>query len=164
MTSSRDDPSAVVETSRSSNSEVILLNWPLIQDGWRSVFYVSLTVAVALLTGWVTGHKPSAMLAALTLAISMWRFWLPVRFQFNYNGITQTVLGRRSLVAWRCVQRCELLRHGIFFYFTPDRSPFSLFSSLYVDWRDRRDELLRFVDGAMRNSVSPSRRSTQSRK
>jgi hypothetical protein len=122
------------------------------------VFYVSLTAAVALLTGYLTGHKPSAVLAALAIILAMWRFWLPVRFQFNYSGITQSVFGHRRLIPWRFVRRCETLPHGIFFYFTTDRSPLSLLSSLYVDWRDRRDDLLRLVEGVTRNSNSPSRR------
>lgn len=164
MMSSRDDPPAVFENSRSSNSDVTLLNWPLIQDGWRSVFYVSLTAAVTLVTGYVTGHKPSAVLAALAIVLSMWRFWLPVRFHFNYNGITQTVVGHQRLIPWRFVRRCEALRHGLLFYFTTDRSPLSFFSSLYVDWRDRRDDLLRLVESRTRNSNSPSRRVTPDRK
>ena len=158
MMSSRVDPPAGFENSRLSNSELILTNWPLLQDGWRSVFYVSLTAAVSLVTGYFTGHKPSAMLAAMAMVISMWRFWFPVRFRFNFNGITQTVLGRQRLIPWRFVRRCETLPHGIFFYYTNDRSAFSHLSSLYVDWRDRRDDLLRLVEGATRNSNSASRR------
>lgn len=158
MMSSRDDPPPMVQNSRSSNSELTLLNWPLIQDGWRSVFYVSLTTTVTIVTGYFTGHRPSAMLAALAMVVSMWRFWMPVRFHFNYNGLTQSVLGRQRLIPWRFVHRHEVLQHGILFYFTADRSPLALVSSLYVDWRDRRDELLKLVDGMNRNSHSSSRR------
>lgn len=126
--------------------EVEVLNWPLVQDGWRSVFYLLLTIACISLLFYLSGSAACALLGCLAILISLWRFWLPVRFQLSPLGIVQTCLGRQRFIAWSNVRRCERLQSGILFFFSTDRSPLALLSTLYISWRDQQNPFLELID------------------
>ena len=118
--------------------DIQVLNWPLVQDGWRSLMYVFLTVGTGIAVYLGTQHGLTTALAISALIISMWRFWLPVQFRFSHLGIIQTCLGRRHLYQWKTVRRCDALQNGLLILFNTDRSSLALFSSLYIGWREQR--------------------------
>ena len=132
------------------NQDIQVLNWPLVQDGWRSVAYVFVTVSTGMAVYWGTQNGLTTAFAISALMISMWRFWLPVQFRLSHLGIIQTCLGRRHLYQWKTIRRCDALHNGLLILFNTDRSSLALFSSLYIGWRDQREQMLAFVESRAR--------------
>jgi hypothetical protein len=147
--------SAVSESAAAAGSsipsEVLLLNWPLVQDGWRSVVYATGTFAVATAAGLLSHSVAMALLTGLVLVVAMWRFWLPVRFQLTAEGISQFCLGRRRLIPWLGIVRYAVLPRGVLLFFDPGDSPLSWLSTLYLGWRGEPDRVLAMVDFFTRN-------------
>ncbi len=132
------------------NQDIQVLNWPLVQDGWRSVAYVFVTVSTGMAVYWGTQNGLTTAFAISALMISMWRFWLPVQFRLSHLGIIQTCLGRRHLYQWKTIRRCDALQNGLLILFNTDRSSLALFSSLYIGWGDQREQMLAFVENRAR--------------
>ena len=65
----REITPAAPEASGALNNELRVLNWPLVQDGWRSVFYVALTLVVSIGTARVSGHATAGSVAAAAMVI-----------------------------------------------------------------------------------------------
>ena len=70
-----------------------IVNWPLRDDGIRGWLMVVLLVGVAAVAGEVAHSVPMGSVAFVALATAAWRLWIPVRFEFNTKGITETVFG-----------------------------------------------------------------------
>ncbi len=133
---------------RSTPADVEVLNWPLVQDGWRSVIYFLLTVGFTSTLFYLSGSPTSAALGCLAISISMWRFWLPVRFQLSPLGVVQICLGRQRFIPWRHIKRHETLRSGVMLFFSTERSPLSLLSTLYIGWREQRTAFLQLINNS----------------
>lgn len=79
---------------------------------------------------------------ALALALTLWRTWLPVQYELNISGITQSVLGLERRIAWTAIRTHQVRDDGVLLL--PDESATALspLRGLYLHWGGRRDEVL----------------------
>ena len=89
-----------------------------------------------------TGQPHLAALAGLALVISLWRFFLPVIYELNGEGVHQWILGRHRLLDWSCVARYEIRADGVLLLPCADACPLDVVRGLYVPWGNHRDEVL----------------------
>jgi hypothetical protein len=136
-------PSASGSSRRSSPPPVNWRSWPLVEGGAKSLALLLAGLAVSAATGYVSASAFWTALATLAIAASLWRFFVPVYFEFSAMGVTQQVLGRRRRIAWQFIERCEICRAGIFLL--PHDAPLAVFRGLYIPWGSHRAEVLALV-------------------
>ncbi|MFV1965031.1 MAG: hypothetical protein ACC628_06380 [Pirellulaceae bacterium] len=118
-------------------------------------------VAVSAIAGHVSANAPMGLVVGVALALSVWRLWIPVRFEFSSKGITQTVLRRRRRIPWTEFARYEVRRRGVILFTESDASPLAAFRSLYVRWNDHREDLLELLDFFVKSRPEPQAATTR---
>ena len=117
-------------------------SWPLGQNILGgSILLISLSVA-GMGVHFVTGQIHLALLAAAVLAIALWRFFLPVAFELNADGVNQWLFGRHKLIPWRAIRRYEVYSSGVLLLPFYDGCVMDAFRGLHLPWGDHRDEVL----------------------
>jgi hypothetical protein len=115
----------------------------LVDGGIKSLALVAAAVATCAVAGYVSGSVVWTSLATGAIVVSLWRFFVPVYFEFSAMGITQQMWGRRRRIAWQFIERCEICRAGIFLL--PHDAPLAVFRGLYIPWGIHRAEVLALV-------------------
>jgi hypothetical protein len=123
-----------------------VVNWPLRDDGIRGWLMIALLAGVAAAAGEVAHSVPMGSVVFVALATAAWRLWIPVRFEFNAKGITETVFGRRRRMPWTDFARYEVRRGGVLLLADSQPSVLAPFRGLFIRWRDQRDKLLETLD------------------
>jgi len=120
-------------------------SWP-VREGvvGASLVFLGLVAAWALVR-WITGQMHLALLAMAALGLSLWRFFLPVTFELNAQGVEQSLLGRRRCTAWEAIGRYEVCKSGVLLLPHRDRCPIDVFRGLYLPWGSHREEVLAHV-------------------
>jgi len=129
-------------------------SWPLRDKMLTALTVVIGLIAVGLATGWVTDKAHLGLLAAAVLAVGLWRFFLPVTYELNSDGVNQRVLGRHRCIPWNRIRHYEVNSRGVLLLPFSDRCPMDAFRGLYLPWGSRRDEVLaqlRYYVGRPRN-------------
>ena len=139
-------------------SEVLLFNWPLVQNGWRSLIHVLATGLIVALAYYWSGSLAMTLLTGLVLVIATWRFWVPMRYRLTAEGIGQFGFGRRRLIPWPSIVRYEILRDGITLHFGRDDSLLARLSTIHLTWGSDRERVLAMVDFFTRHDRTPSAR------
>jgi hypothetical protein len=130
------------EPAGRSELVVEVRNWPLVDGGWTSVWVVTLTIAVALVSAQRSASPAMAILAALALMVSMWRFWLPVRYRLHINGIDERSPLRRRTIPWWAIQQCCRQERGVLIRFRRDGALASSTSSRLIQGHDQQSAML----------------------
>jgi hypothetical protein len=117
-------------------------SWPAKQHGLAATMLVIGIVAVGFLVRWTTGEVHLAAIAVVALSVALWRFFLPVRYELNDDGVQQSVLGRHRSVPWDAVHRYEICRTGVLLLPFPDYCQMDVLRGLYLPWGGHRDEIL----------------------
>jgi hypothetical protein len=123
-----------------------LTNWPLRDDAppaWSSLIGAA---ALAGLAGWLSGSGAMGLLSFAALAVSLWRYWIPVVYEFGPRGVAEFVLTRRRRISWRAIARYEVRRRGVLLLADAGHSPLAPLRSLYIRWGRQREELLAIVE------------------
>ena len=89
-----------------------------------------------------TGRLHLALFAVLVLTLALWRFFTPVLFELNTDGVNQWVLGRHRRISWNEIHRYEICSKGVLLLRHADCRPIDAFGGLYLPWRNRREEVL----------------------
>lgn len=149
---------------RVAPEDVTLVDWPLRQRPASSLVALGLAGGGSWLVGWATQRWEYGALAAVVLAITLWRTWLPVRYILNSSGITQVLFGRwKRRVPWTAIGAYKIRTDGVLL--VPDAvvTPLSPLRGLYLHWGHRREAVLAsleyYVHGwrtASRNSTHPT--------
>jgi hypothetical protein len=116
-------------------------SWPLREHRLMGV------VVVAALAAAVAGiHQRAgtsmALLAGAALVVSLWRFFVPVVFEVNVDGVHQWVLGRHVQIPWQSFRRYRIFSDGVLLLPHAEICPIDALRGLYLPWRDRREEVL----------------------
>jgi hypothetical protein len=126
--------------------ELDLWNWPLVHGGWRSWLIVAGTLAVGAAAGWVSASPLMGLLSTVAVMLSMWRFWLPVRYYIRGRGIVEEYLGRRHLIAWRSIKHCRLRKQGVVILFDDKQLLMDAFGAKYIEGRDQQEQLAAVIN------------------
>src|SRR5262245_54455348 len=96
--------------------EVWLVDWPLREEPIGSSLALALAAGAGWLAAWATGSAVMGILILALLALTLWRTWLPVRYQLGTGGVVQSVLGWDRRIAWLEIGRYELQKDGVIFF------------------------------------------------
>jgi hypothetical protein len=115
----------------------------LVDGGFKSLAILVLAVTVSVAAGYISASVLWTTLAAIAMATSMWRFFVPSYYEFSAMGVTQQIFHRRRRIAWQFIERCEICRAGVFLL--PHDAPLAVFRGLYIPWGTHRTEVLALI-------------------
>jgi hypothetical protein len=131
-----------------------LVNWPLRQDGVRAWLMVALLLGVSAASGSIARSYGMGCLVFVALAFSVWRLWVPVKFELTSKGLTQSVLGRRRRIPWSEFARFEVRQKGVLLFVDQDSSPLAALRGVFIRWQDQRAPLLEILETYLRARVA----------
>jgi hypothetical protein len=70
----------------------------------------------------------------------VWKYLLPVTYEFCSLGVRRYTLRRMRLVPWTAIRAYQLRPTGIVFFRRSDPTPVDLLSSLFVPYPSDEDE------------------------
>ena len=123
-----------------------LTNWPLLRER-RTAMVIVFTAFVVLVTVQIgTASWLTTGVTATVLALSSWRLWLPVSFEFGPSGLTQRVWRFMWVFPWIEFSGYQEQPQGVLLLpRQPDGISTSL-GSLYVSCPDKREEVVTLLD------------------
>jgi hypothetical protein len=131
---------------RVAPEEVTLSSWGLRDLGWYGWANLLLAAVVACAVGWLTGWPLAGWGVLALLLLSLWRFWLPIRFELGPHGITQTVLSRTTIIPWTAIRSYEVRRKGVLLFADAVLTPLSPLRALYLPWAGDREQVLGHIE------------------
>ncbi len=111
----------------------------------RAVLVLGMLLAAWILVRWLTGQAPLAMLALALLMVTLWRFFVPVTFELNAQGVEQSLFRWRRRIPWSAVGSYEVCHGGVLLLPTVQQRPVDVFRGLFLPWDGRREEVLAHV-------------------
>jgi hypothetical protein len=126
--------------------ELNLRNWPLGQNGWRSWLVVVGTAGMGLVAAGVSGSVAMGILSSGVLMLSMWRFWIPVRYYIRSRGIVEQSLGRRRLIPWHAIRQCRLRKQGVVLLLDDKQLLFDGLGAKYIEGQDQQQSLVAAIN------------------
>lgn len=131
---------------RIAPEELTLRDWPLIDRPLGSLAAIGLAAALSWLVGWAIGSPLVGGAVATLLAVTLWRTWLPVRYELSGGGITQIVFGRRRRIPWTAIRQHEFRSDGVILVPDAELTPLSPLRGLYLHWGGQRSEVIAHLD------------------
>ena len=127
---------------KSDGPTAIWTFWPL-RDQPR--FAGTLAVAMFLLglvVYLLTAKIHLAVLAGMIGTLSVWRIFVPVKYEMNLAGVTQKALGRTHIIEWRKIRSLRLLDDGLLLLPTERSDKLAGLRGIHIPWSDRKDDVL----------------------
>jgi hypothetical protein len=131
---------------RVAPQDVTLSVWGLRDLGWYGWLNLLLAGGVSYGVAWITGLPWAGWIALAVLLATLWRFWLPTRYELGPQGISQTVLGRTSRIPWTAILNYEIRPRGVMLYADAVLTPLSAVRGLYLPWGSQREQVLGHVE------------------
>ncbi len=120
-------------------------SWPLRENPLAAAFVLAALIAAGFGVHWVTGGVLLAVFASIALTASMWRYFVPVTYELNTDGIHQWTLGRHRRAPWNEVRHYETCPGGVMLLPHAEACPIDAFRGLYLPWGDRGEEVMNQV-------------------
>jgi hypothetical protein len=119
--------------------------WPAAGSAVGTSLVAASLLLAAVAIHLLCGRLLLTLVAMAALLAAAWRFFLPVVFELNEEGVNQWVFGRHNCIPWRAVAGYEIRAAGVLLRRRKDTSAMAAFRGLYVPWTAHRDEVLRHV-------------------
>lgn len=116
--------------------------WPLRDNILIGAMAMVGLVLVAYFIYSQTNRLPLAIGASLVLAVSAWRFFVPVTFELNAEGVHQWVWGRHRRIPWGEIRHHQVFSSGVLLLPHEEVAPIDVMHGLFLPWGVRRDEIL----------------------
>ena len=113
-------------------------------------------VAVAFVVQYTSGQTYLAVAALTTLALALWRFFVPVVYELSADGVDQWVFGRLLRLPWHAITRCEIRESGVLLTFRRDPSPLAAMRGLFLPFNGNRDGVVAQVRYYFQNQETGS--------
>jgi hypothetical protein len=98
------------------------------------------------LAAWATGSVLTGGFVAASLALTLWRSWLPVRYRLSSVGVSQSVFGRQRRLAWSAIRAYDVRGDGVLLHTAAARTSLAPLCGLYLYWGSQRDAVLAHVE------------------
>lgn len=131
---------------RVAPEEVTLQVWGLRDWGWYGWLNLAIAGAASSGVAWLTGTPVAGWGVFFVLVLTLWRFWLPMRFELGPQGIKQTVLSRSARIAWTSILNYEIKPRGVILHADAVLTPLSPLRGLYLPWGRQREQVLAHVE------------------
>ena len=117
-------------------------SWP-IRDSIPGAFVVLAGLSAAG-TGVhaATGRLHLALFVVLALSVALWRFFIPMLFELNTDGVNQWVFGRHRRISWNEIRHYKICSKGVLLLPREEYCPMDALRGQYLPWRNRREEVL----------------------
>jgi hypothetical protein len=125
-----------------TNESVQWRSWPLVD---RPALSWLVPASILLLGGIVFqlgGGWSLTLMAIAAVAVAMWQFLMPVKFEVTTLGLRRYAFGRVRLVPWQAIRAYQLRPTGVVFFQRPNPSKIDLLNSLFVPYPPDADEML----------------------
>ncbi len=127
-----------VPRARGAPAEVTIVDWPVRDEPLGASLALSLAAGAVWLAVWATGNGLVGMVMGVLLAATLWRTWLPVRYQLGGGGIEQRVLGFSRRMLWSSIRNFEVRADGVVLYFDAELTVLSLLRGVYLRWGEQQ--------------------------
>src|SRR5262245_4119629 len=131
---------------RTVPEELTLTDWPLRDRPLVSILTLAIAAGVIWLAVWATRSAAAGALVAVLLAATLWRTWLPVWYQLDPGGITQSVLGRQRRIPWTAIRGHERRSDGVILLPDAGKAQLGALCGLYLHWGSQREAVLAHLD------------------
>lgn len=131
---------------RIAPEELTLRDWPLVDRPVGSWSALALAIGLSCLAGWAASSVALGMAVGLLLAITLWKTWLPLRYQLGGSGIAQQFLFWRRRIPWTAIRRHELRTGGVLLVPDHELTTLAPLRGLYLHWGSRKAEVLSHLD------------------
>jgi len=122
--------------------EVTVVDWPVRDQPVGASLALALAAGAVWLAVWTTGNAVVGILVGVALAVTLWRTWLPVKYQLGGGGVEQKVLGFSRRMAWNSIRHYEIRGDGVVLFFDDDLSKQTPLRGIYVRWVAQREAVL----------------------
>ena len=85
------------------------------------------------------------------MALSLWRFFLPVVFTLSADGVNESVLGQDRRIPWSAVRRYEIHPKGVLLSHRQDATWVDSFQGIFLPWGNHRQEILALLNYYVRS-------------
>ena len=116
--------------------------WPLRDNFLIGALAIIGLTAAGIFVYWQTGRVHLAVGAGLVLAVACWRFFIPVTFELNAEGVHQWVWGRHRRIPWSEIRHHQIFPAGVLLLPYEQGSPIEVMQGVFLPWGLRRDEIL----------------------
>jgi len=121
-------------------------SWPLVEHPFWALGVLVGWGGLGWLV-WITTAAPHLVVLALAaVALAGWRFYVPVTFELNAEGIHYWIFGRHRCVSWQSVGRYQLQRSGVLVFPLGSQSPADAFRALFIPWGSKRQLVLSHLE------------------
>jgi hypothetical protein len=131
---------------RVAPEEVTIRDWPLVDRPLASLAAIALAAGLSCLLGWAADSLLLSGAAAVLLAATLWRTWLPVWYTLSGSGISHRTLFRRRPIPWTAIHQQQIQSDGVLLVPDAELTPLSPLRGLYLHWGRHRAEVLAHLD------------------
>ena len=117
-------------------------SWPLRDHLLLGALAIAGLIGVGLLVQWQTDRLHLAIGAAAAVAVAAWRFFVPITFELNAEGVHQWIFGRHRRIPWSEIRSHRMLASGVLLLPYEQGPPIDVMHGLFLPWGLRRDEIL----------------------
>jgi hypothetical protein len=116
--------------------------WPLVdKKQWSWLAIVGILATGAFVSYFSTSWW-LALLAMAGLTATLWKFFVPVRYELGPVGLRRSAVGRTTLLAWQAVRAYQLRPTGAVLFRRPDPTPIDLLRSVFMPYPADEDDAL----------------------
>jgi len=123
-------------------AEVTVVDWPVRDQPLGASLALALAAGAVWLADWATGNGLAGVVLGVLLAVTLWRTWLPVKYQLGGGGVEQKVLGFSRRMAWGSIRNYEVRGDGLLLFFDAELSKLSPLRGVYIRWGGQREAVL----------------------
>lgn len=144
-----ESPAKAAPTSlriRVAPEEVTVRFWGLRDEPlgtWLRIIVGGVASAVA---GAYLGHEAWGWGTMGLMLLTLWRNWIPLRFEIGPHGITQIVLGRRTRILWTSILNYQVYSRGVLLLPDAVVVPLSPLRGLYLPWGTQKEQVLANIE------------------
>lgn len=82
----------------------------------------------------------------VVVLLTLWRTWIPLRFEIGPPGITQVVLRRRTRIPWTSILNYRICSRGVLLLPDAAVAPLSPLRGLYLPWGSQREQVIANIE------------------
>lgn len=117
-------------------------SWPLRDNPLVGVLILAGVLVAGMYVFRASTQLHLAVGAAAVLAVAGWRFFVPVTFELNSEGVHQWVFGRHRRIPWTEIRKHRIFPSGTLLLPYEREAPIDVLHGLFLPWGRRREEIL----------------------
>jgi hypothetical protein len=117
-------------------------SWPIRETGRRAWGLPVAILLLAALAGWISDSWIWALSTAVLMGISVWRYFVPVRFEIQPRGLVWSFWGTGRRLSWLAVRRYELDDRNALLLTTSNPAPLDYLRAARIPLTQHREQIV----------------------